>query len=103
MSYNRYSWPVLRLWINYAMKKRHFFRRIDNIVYYHQESLGTKVFSIRQSQELFGEFSKVDVYGQITPYDFMCAPKILTCRLTSILIRTLGSRFGWNLMVTAIK
>jgi ubiquinone/menaquinone biosynthesis C-methylase UbiE len=103
MLYNRYSWPVLRRWIDHALKKGKLFRSIDDIIYYYQESPGTKVFSIHQIPDLFRLFSKVDVYGQITPYDFMCPPKILPDRLNRLLIRALGNRFGWNLMITAIK
>jgi len=105
MLYHRYSGPVFRYWINHALLKRDPFRSIDEIVAkYNSESPDTKIYSKKQARALFEQFSRVNLYIQLTPWDYTDTPRLLLSRkLTNAFVRGLGNHYGWNLMITAEK
>ena len=103
MLYHRHSWVAFNHWVAYGLMGGKPLRSIDDIMASHMENKGTKVYSIKQAKKLFHQFSQVDIYNQVTPYDHMAMKGKVSPCIANLLISALNSRIGWNLMVTATK
>ena len=56
MLYNRYSVAVAKLWFQHGLLAGKPWRTLDNIAWNHIESIGTKVYTVKDIEALFGDF-----------------------------------------------
>jgi ubiquinone/menaquinone biosynthesis C-methylase UbiE len=95
MLYARYSLSVIRLWIKYALLTGKPWRSLSNVLYHHQESIGTKAYTVRELQKLFREFSSVSAWKIITPHD--------THRLPTWIAKYMPNAWGWFIALRVTK
>lgn len=56
MVYNRYSIDTLYLWIDWALLKWRPFQSFSKVLYYHQESIGTKAYTCREIKKILAAY-----------------------------------------------
>ena len=95
MLYARYSLSVLRLWIKYALLTGKPWRSLSDIIYHHQESIGTKAYTVRELQKLFCEFSSLSAWKIVTPHD--------KHRLPTWIAKYMPNTWGWFIALRATK
>lgn len=95
MLYARYSLSVLRLWIKNALLTGKPWRSLSDVLYHHQESIGTKAYTVRELQELFCEFRSISAWKIITPHDKHRLPNWITKYLPNV--------WGWFIALRATK
>jgi ubiquinone/menaquinone biosynthesis C-methylase UbiE len=94
MLYSRRSWFALGAWLRYALLQGRPWRSISSVLGEHVESPGTKAYTRRELEELFGSFRTTSVRGFVTPYDR---------RVARALADVSGGRFGWFTGIIALK
>jgi len=98
MLYHKKSLVALQLYLRYGLLSRN--TNINQIIFQHHESVGTKAYTITQAREMFGTFKEVKVSIRITPYDLRYwKDKYLPSWACNLIPR----RFGWFLIVEVVK
>ena len=92
MLYARRSWFALGVWGKTALLRGRPWRSFTDVLAAHVESPGTKAYTQRELDELFGSFADVRYRRFLTPYDR---------RVAGPLARLGGDRLGWFLGICA--
>ncbi|MBI1318951.1 MAG: methyltransferase domain-containing protein [Candidatus Hydrogenedens sp.] len=69
MMYNLWSVAVLKQWVRHGLLAGRPWRSLDDLVWHHIESIGTKAYSRPALHRLFAAFERVETRSLITPYD----------------------------------
>jgi SAM-dependent methyltransferase len=94
MLYARHSWVAFALWARYGLLVGRPRRTLTDVVANHMESPGTKAYTDRELQSLFGGFSNVRTERFLTPYDR---------RVAGPLTHLAGDRLGWFVGIVAVR
>jgi hypothetical protein len=78
--------------VKHALLKGKPFRSLKDVLWHHEESLGTKGYTVDEVHKLLAEFSKVEVTPLLTVGDTNHMPKWLKRRLPHTLGFFLGIR-----------
>jgi ubiquinone/menaquinone biosynthesis C-methylase UbiE len=92
MLYSRRSWFAFGAWIRYGLLSLRPGQSIARVLAEHLESPGTKAYTSRELDTLFGDFTAVELKRFVTPYDR---------RVAGPLARLGGSRLGWFVAIRA--
>lgn len=100
MLYHKPSMVCLQMWVLYGLLAGKPFRKIDDIFYYHHESIGTKVFTANESKKLFAKFRDLNIKTVATLYDIRYGrnsylPRWMICFVPNVL--------GWNTFIKGKK
>lgn len=71
MIYHKYCLTGYMLWVRYGLLVGRPFRPLSDIYSHHLESPGTKSYSIRETHNMFSEFSRVDIKVQLSFGDLL--------------------------------
>ena len=93
MLYHRRSWVAVAAWLKFCLIKGRPTAGLREAVSY-IESPGTQAFTATEVRAMLGSMSSVSVTPTLTVWDRRCAPG-----LSSLV----GDRFGWFLLIRAIK
>ena len=78
MFYSKYSLRTWKYWVRYAVLKGKLHWGINEVMWNHMESVGTKCYTPSELKEdIFTPFKQVSVQKFITPYDLTWIPKFL--------------------------
>jgi len=69
MIYNARGLVFFYEWLVLCLVQRKLFRNIREAVFYHNESLGTKLYTTKQARKLFSQFSSVQIRTMVTHGD----------------------------------
>jgi ubiquinone/menaquinone biosynthesis C-methylase UbiE len=69
MVYSRHAWVSYGLWLRHAPLSRRPLRSIDDVLYHHMESLGTKGYSKRELRRMLDGLEGMRIEKVTTPYD----------------------------------
>ncbi len=69
MLYHRYSLVALQLYLRFGLFSFKPFRSLKEIISLHQESPGTKAYTITEARQMFSMFKPVEIEIVLTPYD----------------------------------
>jgi len=69
MLYHKWSLLSLQFYIRFGLLRARPFRSLDDIMATHQESPGTKVYTLVQLKDLFARFQNLNIQPILTPYD----------------------------------
>lgn len=94
MLYARHSWVAVGLWLRYALLAGRPARGLKTVVADHMESVGTRAYSRREVQRMFGSLEGLRIRQQLTPYDR---------RVAGPMTALTGGRLGWFLVVDGRK
>ena len=100
MFYHRFSLVSLQFYLKYALFRGRPFRSIDEIMAAHQESPGTKVYSVAEVRRIFDEFEDVGVKPVLTTYDLRSGRRPF---LPQWAARFLPDSLGYFLLITGRK
>jgi ubiquinone/menaquinone biosynthesis C-methylase UbiE len=56
MMYNRHSYAALKWWVKYALLRCRPWRSLDDVMWHHMESVGTKTYTVSELRRMFGAF-----------------------------------------------
>jgi len=98
MVYNKISWCALQSYVIHGLLGGKPFLSISKILAKHQESPGTKAYTVKEARNLFSLFRLLEVSSILTPYDrrWMVFP-------FSLLVNLIGDRFGWFMLIKGVK
>jgi hypothetical protein len=71
MIYSKWSIVGLLLWARYGLAKGRPFVPLHEIYAQHLESPGTKAFTVREAEQLFGRFTDVRICSQLSFGDLL--------------------------------
>ena len=94
MLYCRRSWFALGAWLRWALARGRPWLTVSHVLATRLESPGTRAYTAREVEALFGAFSRVSIVRRVTPYDRRVAGPIAD--LT-------GPRRGWCVGVVAVR
>ena len=100
MVYNMRSLFVFQVWLYYGLLKANPFASRRSLLSQHVESPDTKAFSRKEAASLFASFRRLSVRPMITAYDLRIGRRLFLPRW---LKRVVPSRFGWFMVVRAMK
>lgn len=100
MVYNRISWIALKVYLQHGLLAGKPFTPLSQVIAEHQESLGTKAYSVREARTLFSLFTNLEVRPILTYYDSFKSKGIFP---PTWLIRLLGDRLGWFMLISGRK
>jgi len=112
MVYNRRSVVALQLYLQYGLLRGKPFRSISDILWHHQESIGTKAYTIEEMKNILSRYPVVirSINAKVTSYDLQWNydPKVnkngLVRRALYSLACILGfNRCGWFLTIDIRK
>lgn len=89
MIYGRYSPAVFKLWVKHALFRGRPWRSFGDVVWHHEESIGTKAYTMGETQNLLAGFSTIDLRRTITPYDTNNFPRLVS--------QFFPDSWGWNI------
>ncbi len=95
MIYNRRSVAVAKLWLRHGLLAGKPWRSFNDIAWNHIESIGTKVYTIKEIEALFGSYADVRVWSILCHSD--------THRLPRGLSQWLPDRWGFFNAIQASK
>lgn len=95
MFYGRHSLAVLKYWARHGLLRGKPWRSLSDVVWHHVESIGTKAYTVRELQQLFGHFRQFTAQPLLTQSDTGNLPRWL-CEL-------LPNRLGWFIAIRAVK
>lgn len=72
MLYNRRSLVSLQMYLFYGLFKFRPFAKLNDLYGKYHESPGTKVYTPKELESMFSQFSKMNIFNQITCYDLRC-------------------------------
>lgn len=102
MVYNKYSLASFYQYLRHGLLKGKPFRSIADVMYRHQESLGTKVYSIREIKQILARYPVAikAIGAKASNYDLLWNRPKGRRLLAKMLVRILGSeQSGWLLTV----
>lgn len=100
MFYHRASLVSLQFYLKYGLFRGRPFRSIDDIMAEHQESPGTKVYSLAEARRMFADFTDVEVRPVLTPYDLRSGRRPFLPKWTG---RFLPDALGYFLLISGRK
>ena len=115
MIYHTWSLVGVMLWCRYALLRGRPLRSLNDIYFHHLESPGTKAYTVKSAQRMFGAagFNSVNVRVQLSHGDLIqgkvgARHQGALLRLAKILwprtlIRSLAPRLGLYLLIEAVK
>jgi ubiquinone/menaquinone biosynthesis C-methylase UbiE len=107
MIYHRHSLHVLYWWFRYALLRGRPFRTFADVMFHHQESLGTRAFTRAEIRELAGRHRVAIVRIDVSAspfYDLLGGRSIVLQVAAHVLACLLGSnRCGWYMRVEMRK
>lgn len=113
MIYAAYSWVTLTVWVMDCLLRGRFWRGVRWASYQYLESPGTKVYTIRETRQLFQRFSSVTIRRQLAHGDLLLvAPsrryqgklaQALWRLYPRWLVRLMGNSLGTSLLIEATK
>jgi ubiquinone/menaquinone biosynthesis C-methylase UbiE len=77
MFYNRRSIASIVAWLKFALLKGRPWRSVSDVLYYHNESIGTKAYTNAELRTIFKEFDTVKITPLVTISDYTYLPKFL--------------------------
>ena len=95
MLYNRYSVAVAKLWLQHGLLSFRPWQSFDDIAWNHIESIGTKVYTLKDIDTLFSSYANVRAWTILCHSD--------KHRLPSGLSRWLPDRLGFFNLIQATK
>lgn len=95
MMYGRHSLLVYKFWVKYALLKGKPWRSLEDVVWQHVESIGTKAYTVSELQQLFALFHTFSAQPLLTRGD--------TSKLPAWLCDLIPHRFGWFIALRAAK
>jgi ubiquinone/menaquinone biosynthesis C-methylase UbiE len=95
MLYGRRSVTVLRFWLRHALMRGRPWRTFSDVVARHVESVGTRAYTPRELQTLFGAFETVRTTPILTIND--------TAGFPAWVSQFFPARWGWFIAVQAAK
>lgn len=95
MIYGRYSPVVFKLWVRYALLTGRPWRSFADVVWHHEESIGTKAYTVAETRKLLAGFARVDLKRYCTPYD--------TNRFPRFISQFFPDEWGWNICFWAYR
>jgi ubiquinone/menaquinone biosynthesis C-methylase UbiE len=95
MLYNRISLTTLRVWFKHALLKGRPWRTLNDVLFNHVESIGTKAYTKSEVQLLLLNFTQVSITPILTVGD--------THRLPKWIVAFLPSSLGWFFGINAIR
>ncbi|MFC1862201.1 methyltransferase domain-containing protein [Chloroflexota bacterium] len=106
MVYNRWSLTTLYMYLYFGLLRGRPFRSIAWILYHHQESIGTRAFTIREVRNMLSKYPVHvrDIRARVTKYDLLWdKPPLL--RLGAYLLACLFGfdRVGWFITIELEK
>lgn len=75
MLYGRHSILALKKWLRHALLAGRPWRSVEDVIWHHVESAGTKSYTQTELRRLFAEFSRVELLPVITPHDTSHCPQ----------------------------
>jgi ubiquinone/menaquinone biosynthesis C-methylase UbiE len=75
MFYNRRSLSVFAEWVKHGLLAGRPWRSFADVLWHHFESVGTKAYTNRELDSLFGAFSERAFTNYLTPYDLQHWPR----------------------------
>jgi SAM-dependent methyltransferase len=113
MVYHYPSWGCFMVWGVHSLAKGRLWESPRRAVFDHLESPGTKVYTLAEARDLFGDFARVEVRPQLNHADLLLhspsekyrgfhhalAWKLYPRRL----VRALGDHLGTALLIEAVK
>lgn len=100
MLYHKPSLVCLQMWIVYGLLKGKPFRNIDEIFYYYHESIGTKVYTVKQANQLFSMFRNLELKTVVSTHDIRYGR---TRYMPNWMMKLVPDRLGWNLLIKGRK
>jgi SAM-dependent methyltransferase len=95
MMYGRRSVLVFKLWVRHGLLVGRPWRRFADVLWHHQESVGTKAYTVPELHALFSQFASVAAEPIITPYDRSRWPRWLS--------KYFPNSWGWFITLRAVK
>lgn len=95
MFYGRHSILAYKLWLRYALACGKPWRSLNNVIWHHMESIGTKAYTVSELKDMFAKFRHVVAHPQLTAYD--------THRIPPFIAKALPNRLGWFIIIKAKK
>ncbi len=95
MMYNRRSVRALKCWIRHALLAGRPLRTFQQVIWDHEESIGTKAFTVREHRALFQAFSSSAIAPMLTAYDTQGVPGFVRWLLPD--------RWGWFVTFHNVK
>ncbi len=113
MIYHYPSWTALMLWCLHCAARLRPWKSPRWAMEHFLESPGTKAYTLEQARQLFGSFSSVRCWSQLSHGDLLAMRagpryrgaihRVLWTLYPRWLIRISGNRFGTGLMIHALK
>jgi len=106
MVYNKHSCTSFYQYLRFGLLKGKPLISISDVMFQHQESIGTKVYTVREMRRILSKYPvAVKAIGtKATKYDLMWNRPIMRRVLANLLVRILGpERCGWFLTVELKK
>jgi ubiquinone/menaquinone biosynthesis C-methylase UbiE len=113
MLYHATSWTGFMLWAAHALAKLRPWKGPRWAIYHHLESPGTKAYTVREARRLFSAFSQVAVRTQLAHGDLLkMRPdrkyqqwyyRLAWALYPRRLIALTGNRFGFDILIEAVK
>jgi ubiquinone/menaquinone biosynthesis C-methylase UbiE len=100
MLYHKPSIVCLQMWVLFGLLKGNPFKNIDDIFYNNHESVGTKVLTVKETQELFKDFKDLDIKTIVTLHDIRYARNKY---LPTWVMKLVPHSLGWNLLIKGKK
>ena len=94
MVYSRHAWVSYGLWARHGPLSRRPLRSIDDVLYHHMESLGTKSYTKRELRRMLGGIEPLAIEKVLTPYDIEYAGGVA---------RATGRWLGFFMVATGTK
>lgn len=106
MIYHRYSLFAFYQWIRSALFKGRPFQTLSKVLYYHQESIGTKAYSFNEARSLFERLpvDLISIKAPVTQHDLLRYKSLPFRVIAYIAASILGwQRVGWFMMIELRK
>ena len=95
MMYGRRSLLALKLWVKHALFQGKLNRSLQDVIWHHMESIGTKAYTPNELREIFSGFKQFNTESIITPYDKNKFPKWIS--------KFFPGSWGWFIIIKAVK
>ncbi len=106
MIYNRHSIYAFYKYLKYGFFRGRPFRSLKDIMFYHQESIATKAYSIKEIKKILENYPVriINIYAPATNYDLKWGLPILLRAVSRVLAFVLGyEKIGWFIMIDLEK
>jgi ubiquinone/menaquinone biosynthesis C-methylase UbiE len=95
MMYNRHSVRALKCWIRHALLTGKPWRPFRQVIWEHEESIGTKAYTVREHRALLQAFTSSTIEPMLTVYDTQGVPACVKWLLPE--------RWGWFVTFHNVK